>query len=270
MIENIRNRIQCEINGLLDKNNEKNNFYKYNCLQLLGTRENQQDSYAVLEKEDEFLAILGDGIGGMQYGEISSIIGVYEVIKAYQNSNKNISFLLEGFQNADDSIREVKRKYQLTGSGSTLLAVYIKHNKLYMCSVGDSYLYLYRKNKLKRINISLNYEYFLNQLLKENKITIDDYKMNLDKKKMLISFIGKGKLDIIDFTKEAIILEKEDVILISSDGLFDAIEEAELKKILEKNGNPETVNRTLENLIKIYKKKHQDNTTVITIQKITE
>lgn len=259
--------IKENIELLKNKVKENNSSYKYDCVQIQGSRDEQQDTICVIERKNEILAILADGIGGMEKGDLASSLSVQEVVNTYLNSEGEKKFLLDGFENADDRIQKLKKEYSIN-SGTTLLSAHLKTDSFDMCCIGDSYLYLCQNNKLIQINRLHNYEFLLNQLLKEEKITKDDYKYNLSKKNMLISYIGKGDLSIIDYNKEPLNLNVGDVIILCSDGLLSAVSKEEILKIIKKNKNPSTINRTLMNSIYLKKDEYQDNTSIITITKV--
>lgn len=252
------------ITSLENDGSQHNLSIRSEVIQLLGTRENQQDTIDWIENEHEFMAVLADGIGGMEKGEIASSLAVNEVMLSWEMRG-NDNFQVEAYQNADEIVRKMVKEEGLTNAGSTLASVYIKDHLLYLCSVGDSYIFLFRDQELIRLNTSHNYELFLNQMLEHEKITIEEYQANLYKKSMLISYIGKGDLSLMDYNKKPIELFKHDVLLICSDGLFSAISQEELAQVIKKNANPATINKTLVNMIQIKKSKNQDNTSVITI-----
>ena len=93
----------------------------------------------------------------------------------------------------------------------------------------------------------------------------DDYQANLDKKNVVISYIGKGNLNLLDFNQKEISLKRNDVIILLSDGVFNAINEDELIMIIKKNNNPATINTSIMNLIKMRKIQKQDNVSIISI-----
>lgn len=42
--------------------------------QILGARDNQQDTFSILVGEDAFLLVLADGMGGYTGGELASVL----------------------------------------------------------------------------------------------------------------------------------------------------------------------------------------------------
>ena len=53
----------------------------------------------------------------------------------------------------------------------------------------------------------------------------------------LISFLGIGNLALIDYSKSPLELQKDDKIIIMSDGLYKIVSDAEIARILENFNN---------------------------------
>lgn len=52
--------------------------------QILGARDNQQDTFSILVGEDAFLLVLADGMGGYTGGELASRAAVEGFSKAFE------------------------------------------------------------------------------------------------------------------------------------------------------------------------------------------
>lgn len=253
---------------LIEQNSQCNNDYKVDSVQYIGTRENQEDTIVTLTQDNRILACLADGIGGLEYGEIASALSCKTVLENYLTAEKiDSNFLLNVFNQADRNVLDFVKKEHLKGSGCTLITVCINNNEMYYCSIGDSSLFLYRDKKIKRINRQHNYKLYLDDLLFNQKISNFDYQNNLNKKDVVISYIGKGDISLIDYNKESFLLKPGDVIVICSDGVFNAIDEDLLLKVVNKNQNPATINTSVMNLIKIKRNVKQDNSSILSIYK---
>ncbi len=261
--EQLLKDIENTINSL---NKEKNKCFKIDGNQYIGLRENQEDTIAYYQQYDEIFASLSDGIGGLEDGEVASALSCKVMLENCINADFiNQDSLVHYFNQADQTVRKYVDDNQLMGSGCTLVSVFIKNNEMFFCSVGDSFLYLYRDGELKQLNRRHNYKLYLDELLSSCQINNDDYQANLDKKNVVISYIGKGNLNLLDFNQKEISLKKNDVIILLSDGVFNAINEDELIMIIKKNNNPATINTSIMNLIKMRKIQKQDNVSIISI-----
>lgn len=264
-VNKILDEINKEIVQYVDK---KSSVYKIDGVQYIGTRKKQEDTIVYFQNYENLFACLADGIGGLEYGEIASAIACRELLgKCLKALSGDGGFLVNGFQDADRKVNAFIDNNNLRGSGCTLIGVWIDKHRLFFCSIGDSLLYLYRNGELKQLNRRHNYKLYLDDLLLSNKISNSDYQANLNKKDIVISYIGKGNISLIDFNKEGMLLEHGDVILICSDGVFNALDEADIKNIIDRNKNPATINSSIINLLRMKKKPKQDNTSIISIYK---
>lgn len=262
------NDILKKLKEIIQKNAEDNKAYKIDGMQYIGTRENQEDTIIFLSQKSNIFACLGDGIGGLEYGEMASALSCQTLLNNYLIAEKiDGDFLLNAYDLADRKVTDFVKKNNLNGSGCTLITACIQKNELYFCSIGDSSIFLYRKEKLKKINRQHNYKLYLDDLLMNKKISNFDYQNNLDKKDVVISYIGKGDISLIDYNKKGFLLKPGDVIVICSDGIFNAIDENTLLEVIKKNPNPATVNASIMNLVKIKRNKKQDNSSIISIYK---
>ena len=257
-----------EMKKLIEQNSQDNIEYKVDGIQYIGTREDQEDTILTLTQTDQILTCLADGIGGLEFGEIASALSCQTILKSYLTAGKiDSDFLLNAFNQADRNVQSFTKKENLKGSGCTLITVCIIKNEMFYCSIGDSSLFLYRDRKLKRINRQHNYKLYLDDLLFNQKISNFDYQNNLNKKDVVISYIGKGDISLIDYNKEAFLLKPGDVIIMCSDGVFNALDENILLEVVNKNQNPATINTSVMNLIKIKRNIKQDNSSIVSIYK---
>lgn len=261
-------KILKDISETITKNQEENKDYKIDGMQYIGSRENQEDTIAYLKKKDQVFGCLADGIGGLEFGEIASALSCNTLLKTFLSvGNYDHDFLISGFQEADRRVTSYIKKNKLKGSGCTLIGVFIYKNELRFCSIGDSSIFLYRNGTLERMNRQHNYKLYLDDLLLKKQISDIDYQANLNKKDVVISYIGKNNISLIDFNKEAYALKPDDLILMCSDGILSAVSQEEIQSIIQHNSNPATINTSIINLVKMKKKNKQDNSSIITIYK---
>src|ERR1700691_1136302 len=117
-------------------------------------RENNEDYFCYVEpeSEEEFakrgrLAIIADGMGGYEGGQIASHMAVDIVREAYLKDPDSdpLDALLEGFRQAHMQILAKARENEvLDGMGTTCTAAVILGQNLIYAHVGDSRLYLLR------------------------------------------------------------------------------------------------------------------------------
>lgn len=245
--------------------------------QSIGKRGEQQDSFGftdIFNKElvDKVggLVVLADGMGGLERGGEASLLAVKTMINNYTNrSSKELIYesLYMALNEANFQVLNFAEKEGLNFNvGSTLVAAVIFKKKLYWISVGDSRIYLFRKGRLIKINTEHIFAKQLEKKVVNGEITVEEADDNPEKN-FLTSFLGLEQLDEIDQNTSAIELENKDMIMLCSDGLYNALSHKEISSILNKhNRNPQ---KAAEELIKKVKEKnliHQDNATVAILE----
>jgi protein phosphatase len=131
--------------------------------QHIGDRHSQQDSFGFGDPNNRelaghggFLAVVCDGMGGMEFGDAASRTATQAFLSAYQTKTaaETIPAALErSTRTANDAVVALAHTYGLSeGMGTTLVAVALRDSELYYISVGDSGVFHLRGGALRMIN----------------------------------------------------------------------------------------------------------------------
>jgi len=220
---------------------KENRVFRLSFLASIGDRADQQDSSGYELSEDGGTVVICDGMGGHNGGKLASSFGVELFLERVSAIGEDyISYdLREIVQDIDEEIASLTDKdgNPLRG-GSTLAAVYIKERNLYWISVGDSRIYILRKDEFIQVTEDHTYELALKENVKAGAITEQFYQEELDKSDALISFLGAGELPIISSNNDAFKLQLDDRIVLMSDGLYKNMSDDEIKSIIVNSDNP--------------------------------
>lgn len=242
-------------------------------IQNIGKREEQQDSFAISDINDKklydkkgALAIIADGMGGLENGKESSSKVIEYIMNYFVKSSFNNSIPVE-FRNmiinANKELLKYFSKKDILQSGSTVIAVIIKDFKLFWTSVGDSRIYLYRKDKVYVLNQDHNYCTELYKKVIKGEITSIDV-LNHPHRKALTSYMGIEKMSKIDQNIKPFNLNKGDKIILCSDGVYGSLNEKEIEEIMSQDIQNAAAN--LEQSILNKNMEFQDNFTAILIE----
>ncbi len=200
------------------------------------TREINQDYYYISSPEDEVeLYILADGMGGYKGGEIASKLATESakeyIQKEFSKINKNKDEILKLVQNAMEYANNVvfeksKESEELEGMGTTLEVCLIYNNKVYIGHIGDSRIYRIRNNVIRKLTKDHSY---VQQLVEDGKITREEANTH-PKKNMLTKALGCTPYVEPDIRARN--MEKNDILLICSDGLTNMVSEEEMAKLV--------------------------------------
>lgn len=218
--------------------------------------------------KEDFCCFVSDGMGGYGFGEEASLETVkyldenYEMFLEEANGNKdNIKKLV---RDLNYSILKSKSENQIYRSmGATLCGIISSGDNLIGVNIGDSRLYKYTNNNLVQISVD-NSEG--QRLLNLGLLTVEEEK-NFPNRKAIYKYIGKN-IDLVPDIYDVGQIKKDEMLLICSDGLSDAMTTTEIESILKKE-NISTLDKgkflveiALEN-----KQENGDNITLIIIRK---
>jgi len=237
--------------------------------QYIGTREHQEDSFGISDVKDPqlcakkgIIAVVADGIGGMDDGQVASKLVVQTIASGFYQETDLPSPALRLLTLAANAHIKVNEYCQHHGTrcGSTLAAVLLDRNDLYFLSIGDSRIMLYRQGGF----IQLNREHKLGKILEEKAAlnTLDGSAANR-KPGALTSHVGMDDLRQIDRNMSPIHLLKGDKLLLMSDGVYNTLSEGELLSLLE-NKPEESAARICE-AVKAKQRRSQDNATAVVL-----
>ena len=238
---------------------------------ILGTRKNQQDSVYGQVDGKRALAIVCDGMGGMNGGELASQTAVKILAEDYYKNRPDSDipgFFREEAIKMNAAVRDLEDgKGNPLNGGTTVVATIIEDNKLYWLSVGDSKIYLIRDKNIVAVNREHNFRMRLDERLKSGAITKEQYKKEEGQAEALISYLGIEDLTLMDINKKPFLLQENDIVLLCSDGLYKCLKESEIGELVYyEEPDMERAARRLTNVVLKRKKRSQDNTSLVIMQ----
>lgn len=174
------------------------------------------------------LAILADGMGGHNAGEVASELAVASVREALEEILSpeikdvcEIDFkevVHESVVFANDEINlHAKTHPECKGMGTTIVLALFQNNKVILASVGDSRIYRFRKGELKQVTT----DHSLVQEMIDNGYMSEEEAINSTNRNLITRALGIAEEVKVDVTQADV--EKDDIYLLCSDGLSDMI-----------------------------------------------
>ena len=252
---------------------DENSIYELAAQSVIGDRDEQQDRFGYDMKGDGGITVVCDGMGGHEGGKIASIKSVETIMDIYNRNYPCADYhklLTDSAYDIDEVVSALKNKDgEKMKAGSTLSAVVINEKKMTWLSVGDSRIYLLRNDELKVLTRDHNYKLELDEKLQNGRIDEQDYNREILNCSSLVSFMGAGRLTMIDCNDQEFELMSEDRILITSDGLYKTLNEYSIKTLISNFTNirqaasalESKANRTAKNT-----KALRDNTTFVILK----
>jgi len=241
--------------------------------QHIGARRYQQDSVGLADPENHaflahggFLAVLCDGMGGMEHGDIASQTAVRAVLEAYarKTPGESIPAALErSAREANERVIQAALNLGLKeGVGTTLVAAVLHASGLYFISVGDSAVFHVRAGHVQMVNRPHVFANLLDQAADRGDISRSEAAQHPERES-LTSFIGIHELQEIDHNTEPWVLAPGETILLASDGMFKTLDTSEIQACL--SGHPQSWPQALVSRTLARGNPGQDNVTVVSI-----
>lgn len=200
-------------------------------------RENNEDHFAYWEPEADAafevkgrFAIVADGMGGYEGGQEASHLAVETVLDVYRNSNHSSpgSLLLTGLRTAHERIRQqATSNPNLYGMGTTCTAAAVVSGHLFFAHVGDSRLYLLRAGTLTQLTRDHSY---VGRLVESGLISRSEAEFH-PQRHILTAALGTVGDLIADSSDIPLPLQRGDLLLLCTDGLWGQVKDDELAQI---------------------------------------
>lgn len=199
----------------------------------LKRKSNQDCFYYAKVNENTLWAIVCDGMGGVNGGDVASNLavksikeslsnGIWEELGEIQNSDikkmlKNAlkKANLEIFTNAQDN-------KDLAGMGTTAVLVAVVNDKIHVAHVGDSRAYLVRQGKINQLTIDHS---MVQEMIDEGEITHEEAKMHPNKN-IITRALGISKDVDVDYSMKT--KKPGDAVIICTDGLTNYLDQKEI------------------------------------------
>jgi len=195
-------------------------------------------------------------MGGHQAGEVASRL-VVETIEDYIKSSrenadaetpiccdKGLSIeanrLLSGIHESNKAVLEAARgNSSYRGMGSTVSAVYLTDGTLIAANVGDSPIYLIRDGNIKLLSVP-------HTLLAEQESLDPENARKLGREFRHVLTRAMGTEESVKADIHEIQCFKNDILVISSDGLSDKASPEEIRRLVDTNGSEAACRRLVD------------------------
>ena len=194
----------------------------------IGLRRNHNEDHIGFNQQLG-IAVLADGMGGHQAGEVAAHMAVDSVLEKLQKliernssgpttSSQLLEFISTIISHSNSIIFNAAKSIdEHKGMGTTLVAAVIKDSRIYAGHVGDSRLYLYRDRALSRITR----DHSLAQNLIDKGFYTEVEAKTASVGHIVTRALGtKAEVEVDTIEHDAL---PNDVLLLCSDGLSDMV-----------------------------------------------
>lgn len=240
-------------------------------------RENNEDMFLMVEPESgmllennyklirpiekhNVLLVVSDGMGGYEGGEVASLLTVGAIKNELLKLPKQLSpqsRLEAALEEANRTVsyhRQLDQK--LANMGATATAVLVEQDIAYVAEVGDSRAYILRDGRIKQLTTD---QTMIQMLIDSGAISAESAATNKNRNILLQAI---GSQEFLQIAVTSIKIQANDILLLCSDGLSGKLSAAEMKKIIDANGN-NLHNAGLEMINLAKERGGDDNITII-------
>jgi serine/threonine protein phosphatase PrpC len=199
---------------------------------------NEDRAFALTNEQGITVAIVADGMGGHQAGDIASQKATQMIQEQLLCLEQDLSKetyaeqVREAVMNANKAVFQIssqQEKYH--GMGTTVVVALVCKNNLIIGHIGDSRAYRFRQGSLTQITEDHS---LVNELVKTGQITLEEAEHH-PRRNVLIRALGTDadvKVDV-----QALTWESGDILLLCTDGLSGLIDQYSIESIIKSNAN---------------------------------
>lgn len=182
------------------------------------------------EKQNGWLYIVADGVGGADAGEVASELTCEETIRHYLANAKEQDWgkrLLHAMHAANTALRQfVVERDDNSRMATTMVAAVLQDSHAYIANVGDSRGYLMRNGTISQITKDQS---LVAKLVEEGAITEEEAHMH-PRRNVILYSLGSERAPKIDLFE--LNLAQGDILLLCSDGLTRHLADEEIADVL--------------------------------------
>ncbi len=200
-------------------------------------REENQDSFSITDFDNGVFAVLCDGMGGHNSGKEASEIACYVIMEKFKtqyaanlslNSVRNLMFSCVNAANSEVFAQAVKNPSK-AGMGTTCVTVFCRGNDVLVVNVGDSRAYLSTKENLQQ----LTDDHTVVRMLVDNGDITEEEAHTHPQQSCLTMAVGVERNISPDYFE--VTINKDDIVLLCSDGLTRYCADNEIHDIINSN-----------------------------------
>ncbi|OMP68556.1 Stp1/IreP family PP2C-type Ser/Thr phosphatase [Domibacillus epiphyticus] len=230
-------------------------------------RAHNEDNGGVFHhKQSLCLAVVADGMGGHNAGDIASRMTIEGMEYAWNEANSQIESPDDAVEWLKSTIFEInaailnhaKEHPECSGMGTTLVTALCTEKYCTIASIGDSRCYLQNEDGFSQVTEDHS---LVNELVKSGEISRADAESH-PRKNVLTRALGTDEKLTVDY--RTIMFEEGDFLLLCSDGLSNKVSAVEMKDVLE---SPDSLELKADTLIQMANENGgEDNITVVILE----
>lgn len=174
-------------------------------------------------------ALVADGMGGHESGEVASAIAIDVVKSALRDQTS----LPDAIRKAHAAILKHPKGGGFRGMGTTAVGIIAKGTLADIAWVGDSRAYLFDGDRLQAISKDHTP---LQELVDAGRLTPEQARVH-PRRNEITQALGLGGIDDIEPGQARVYLGPKSIVLLCSDGLTEHLTDLQIEQILQRHGH---------------------------------
>ncbi len=230
------------------------------------TRSENQDAFWIPETETKTdmgaLFLVADGVGGQESGAEAAQMAVQTARDAYyelrQKGEAVRDALRDALERANLAVYDEAQRREVRRMGATFVAAVSDQGQLTIAHVGDARAYLVRQGEMRRLTRD---DTWVQKQVEEGFLT-EEQAAKHEYRNIVTQVLG-NKPEVNVHLSQGHALLQDDVVLLCSDGLYDALPDNQMLPILTGNPPQNAANQLVEDAIKA---EATDNITAVVVR----
>lgn len=212
-----------------------------------------------------FYAMVSEVLRG---GDLAAKVAVAEILQLtseYEWKDNPVEFLKYLLAEANEAVFSLKDEDgRPLLCGCTLVVVLTAGRRLYVANAGDSRAYLIKKDGIYRLTEEHNFSGMLHRAFACGEISREEYAANTAKGAVLTGYLGLEGIKEYFICSGPLLLDRDEVVLLESDGLHKLVSEEEMFRIVRSNVRMlEAAGTELLTCAESMAATYQDNTSIL-------
>lgn len=222
-----------------------------------GKRQNNEDAVSLLEGSNSLLAVVADGLGGHEAGEVASNHAVATLNRLLQAQTPEEDDLIDAIRQANQEIYEMQNAQ--SHMRTTVAALWLGDYRTIAANVGDSRIYQFRNGRI----VYQSTDHSVAQMaVLVGEVEKSELRRSKDRNK-LIRVVGEAnppKVDCVELTVQA-----GDRFLLCSDGFWEPVTEERMLETMASSATAQQWLRLMRQEVERVNNPTQDNHTAIAL-----
>ncbi|MCF7935999.1 MAG: serine/threonine-protein phosphatase [Synergistales bacterium] len=229
----------------------------------IGERGTNEDSWTFANLPSGCLAVVADGLGGQEGGEVASAIATDVMRRSLESSlESDGQVLASAVGEAHGSIRTEQTRRDLPEMMTTVVALLVQGDQAWWAHVGDSRCYLLREGALRLLTEDHTP---LGEMVRTGRLQPGDLRHH-PMRNMLSRCLGHPDEANLSVPTGTDTVQPGDRFLLCSDGLWEPVDEERMEATARDAATPEEWTGLLEEEVLRLGTPRQDNYTAVVVQ----